>query len=318
MVKPFLIQPITDDSAIGGQIIDGSVAFNASLAKQHLRYTPSSDGNRYKFTISCWVKKSLPTGMAILGVWVSNSDRMVLRFFDDGRINFQYSHNATTKTKFKDVTAWYHVVVAVDTTLASAADRVKIYVNNVFQELSAQDFAQNQETRMLDNVAHYIGARVSGTDGNDPNSWFDGYMTQFYIIDNQQLLPTDFGYTESQTGTWRPKKYEGTFNTHSLYLPLDGSDKLGKDKSGNNNDWASYNIEATISLDKATGGFPVLNTNNSGTIAHPGVRPDPFGSNCILAIPFQFGLTHRRKQKVPIPTSKEKAVLNLNFLLVCS
>ena len=92
MVKPFLIQPITDDSAIGGQIIDGSVAFDASLAKQHLRYTPSSDGNRRKFTISCWVKKSLPTGMAILGVWVSNSDRMVLRFFDDGRINFQYSH----------------------------------------------------------------------------------------------------------------------------------------------------------------------------------------------------------------------------------
>jgi hypothetical protein len=291
MARPFLIQPITDDSAIGGQIIDGSVAFNASLAKQHLRYTPSSDGNRYKFTISCWVKRTLATtGSAIMGVWVNNSDRMVLRFFDDGRLNLQYTNNATTKGEYKDVTAWYHIVVAVDTTLASAADRVKIYVNSVFQELSAQDFAQNQETRMLDNVAHYIGARVSGTDGNSPESWFDGYMTQFYIIDNQQLSPTDFGYTESQTGTWRPKKYKGTFNTHSLYLPLDGSDKLGKDKSGNNNDWSSYNIEATISLDKATGGFPVLNTNNSGTIAHPGVRPDPFGSNCILAIPFQFGL----------------------------
>ena len=170
MARPFLIQPITDDSAIGGQIVDGSVSFDASLAKQHLRYTPSSDGNRRKFTISCWVKRTLATtGSAILGVWVSNSDRMVLRFFDDGRINFQYSNNATTKTKFKDVTAWYHIVAAVDTTLASAADRVKIYVNSVFQELSAQDWAQNQETRMLDNVAHYIGARVSGSDGNAPN-----------------------------------------------------------------------------------------------------------------------------------------------------
>ena len=291
MARPFLIQPITDDSAIGGQIVDGSVTFDASLAKQHLRYTPSSDGNRRKFTISCWVKRTLATtGSAIMGVWVSNSDRMVLRFFDDGRINFQYSNNATTKTKFKDVTAWYHIVAAVDTTLASAADRVKIYVNSVFQELSAQDWGQNLETRMLDNVAHYIGARVSGTDGNAPNSWFDGCMTQFYIIDNQQLLPTDFGYTEGQTGIWRPKKYDGTFNTHSLYLPLDGSDKLGKDQSGNNNDWSSYNVEATVTLDKATGGFPILNTNNSGTIAHPGLRNDPFGSNCILAIPFNFGL----------------------------
>ena len=291
MARPFLIQPITDDSAIGGQIVDGSVSFDASLAKQHLRYTPSSDGNRRKFTISCWVKRTLATtGSAIMGVWVSNSDRMVLRFFDDGRINFQYSNNATTKTKFKDVTAWYHIVAAVDTTLASAADRVKIYVNSVFQELSAQDWGQNLETRMLDNVAHYIGARVSGSDGNAPNSWFDGCMTQFYIIDNQQLLPTDFGYTEGQTGIWRPKKYDGTFNTHSLYLPLDGSDKLGKDQSGNNNDWSSYNVEATVTLDKATGGFPILNTNNSGTIAHPGLRNDPFGSNCILAIPFNFGL----------------------------
>lgn len=292
MARPFFTHPITDDSALGGQIIDGSVAFDASLAKQHLRYTPSSDGNRYKFTISCWVKRTLATtGSAILGVWVSNSDRMVLRFFDDGRLNFQYSNNATTKGKYKDVTAWYHIVAAVDTTIASpSADRVKIYANSVRQELSAQDWTQNQETRMLDNVAHYIGARVSGTDGNAPDSWFDGYMTQFYIIDNQQLLPTDFGYTDSQTGIWRPKKYEGTFNTHSLYLPLDGSDKLGKDKSGNGNDWASYNVEATVSLDKATGGFPILNTNNSGTIAHPGLRNDPFGSNCILAIPFNFGL----------------------------
>ena len=293
MARPFLTHPITDDSAIGGQIIDGSVTFDASLAKQHLRYTPSSDGNRYKFTISCWVKKGLPSDMAIMAVWVSNSDRMVLRF-NSNNINFQYatgsSANATTKTKFNDVTAWYHIVVAVDTTLAAQADRVKIYVNNVFQELASQGFTQNMETRMLDNVAHYIGARVSGSDGNDPNSWFDGCMTQFYIIDNQQLLPTDFGYTEGQTGIWRPKKYEGTFNTHSIYLPLDGSDKLGKDQSGNNNDWSSYNVEATVTLDKATGGFPILNTNNSGTIAHPGLRNDPFGSNCILAIPFNFGL----------------------------
>ena len=314
MARAFLTHPITDDSAIGGQIIDGSVSFDRSLAKQHLRYTPSSDGNRRKFTISCWVKRSLATaGSAIMGVWVSNSNRMVLRFFDDGRLNFQYSNNATTKAKYKDVTAWYHIVAAVDTTIASpSADRVKIYVNSVRQELSAQDWTQNQETIMLDNVAHYIGARVSGTDGNVPDSWFDGYMTQFYIIDNQQLLPSDFGYTEGQTGIWRPKKYEGTFNTHSFYLPLDGSGKLGKDQF-NNNDWASYNVEATISLDKATGGFPILNTNNSGTIAHPGLRNDPFGSYCVLAAPFSHngsGSVGADRSNELNPSSTTKTITN--------
>ena len=253
MARPFLIQPITDDSAIGGQIVDGSVTFDASLAKQHLRYTPSSDGNRRKFTISCWVKRTLATtGSAIMGVWVSNSDRMVLRFFDDGRINFQYSNNATTKTKFKDVTAWYHIVAAVDTTLASAADRVKIYVNNVFQELSAQDWGQNLETRMLDNVAHYIGARVSGTDGNSPDSWFDGCMTQFYIIDNQQLLPTDFGYTEGQTGIWRPKRYEGSYGTNGFHLDFSDNSStttLGIDKSPNGNDWSLNNFSVSAGID---------------------------------------------------------------------
>ena len=75
MARAFLTHPITDDSAIGGQIIDGSVSFDRSLAKQHLRYTPSSDGNRRKFTISCWVKRSLATaGSAIMGVWVSNGN----------------------------------------------------------------------------------------------------------------------------------------------------------------------------------------------------------------------------------------------------
>ena len=316
MARPFFTHPITDDSALGGQIIDGSVAFDASLAKQHLRYTPSSSGNRRKFTISCWVKRSLPTGSAIIGVWLNNSDRMTLRFYDDGRLNFQYTNNATTKGKYKDVTAWYHIVAAVDTTIASpSADRVKIYVNSVRQELSAQDWTQNQYTRMLDgdnNVAHYIGARVSGTDGNAPDSWFDGYMTQFYIIDNQQLLPSDFGYTDSQTGTWRPKKYKGTFNTHSLYLPLDGSGKLGKDQF-NNNDWTSYNVEATVSLDKATGGLPILNTNNSGTIAHPGLRNDPFGSYCVFAAPFSHngsGSVGADRSNELNPSSTTKTITN--------
>ena len=90
MARPFFTHPITDDSALGGQIIDGSVAFDASLAKQHLRYTPSSSGNRRKFTISCWVKRTLATtGSAIMGVWLNSSDRLVLRFFDDGRINLR-------------------------------------------------------------------------------------------------------------------------------------------------------------------------------------------------------------------------------------
>ena len=90
-------------------------------------------------------------------VYVNNSDRAVLRIFADGEINFQYSGaNATTNALLRDNKSWYHIVVAMDTTLASQADRVKIYVNGHLQSLSVQSFTQNLETRWtrIDGVSH--------------------------------------------------------------------------------------------------------------------------------------------------------------------
>ena len=280
---------ITDDSSIGGQVIDGSTRFN-QLYNQYLYYTPSSDGNRYKCTISLWCRRSKADyNSALAGVYVSNSDRAVLRFFSDGRINFQYSGaNATTNAYLRDYKSWYHIVVAMDTTLASQSDRVKIYVNGHLQTLSVQGFTQNLETRWTDNVRHLIGARVSGSSVDSPDSYYDGYIAQYYLIDNQQLAPTDFGFFDDLTGIWKPKKYTGTFNTHSYHLPLDGNSLLQHDASGNNNHWTPIRMQGyPLAKCGTTDCLPIMETNSGGTNALYKTREDPYAANLELAMPMQ-------------------------------
>ena len=91
------------------------------------------------------------------------------------------------------------------------------------------------------------------------------------MIDGQALTPSSFGYTDGLTGTWRPKKYEGTYGTNGFWLPFDGSSPIGNDQSGNGNNWSPRNI-ASGDLNIATGALPTLNTVAGGNVAAPRAR----------------------------------------------
>ena len=278
---------ISDDSALGGQLVSGSLRFR-SAENTVLRRTHTSVGNKRTFTFSCWCKRALMGSSHNFLISSSgNGEFFKFGFRDDNRfeINTTYSGSDSAQlistAKFRDRSAWYHIVIAFDTTQGTSTNRVKFYVNNtLITDYDTGTYpSQNDQSSVNDNVMHEVGNQRGTT------RYFDGYMTEVNMIDGQQLEPTAFGYTESQTGIWRPKKYTGTFGTNGVHLPVNGFTHVGKDMSGNGNNFISNGL-GTVPIDRATGAFPIMNTNSGATIPRPGFRPDPFASNLVLAATF--------------------------------
>jgi hypothetical protein len=170
--------------------------------------------------------------------------------FDTDQLRFYNDANSTADVKssavYRDASAWYHIVCAIDTTQATAANRVKLYVNGSQVTALATATYPNQNTDMYVNAAraHQIGSSIT------PSQFFDGYMTETYFIDGQALTPSSFGETDSATGVWKPKAYSGTYGTNGFYLKFaDNSNTtaatLGKDSSGNGNNWTPNNFSVT-------------------------------------------------------------------------
>ncbi len=219
-----------NDSASGAQVIDGSLRFNG--VNQHLTKTFSS-GNRRTFTLSYWIKEhgkgSSPTNNPHIlwsGTAVETRGGMVHRGTagtDSGRIYmFNQVSNTTdsavwTEGKFRDFGGWKHVVFRVDSTISSpSTNRVRIYINGVQQETEYKTTpSEDFQFQININQEHRIGRGI-------PDDYGNFSLSQYYFIDSQALEPSEFGYTDPLTNTWRPKKYTGTFTgTNTFYLPFD-------------------------------------------------------------------------------------------------
>ena len=260
-------------SAAGDYEIERSVRHN-SASTTYFDRTPSSTTNRTTFTFSCWVKwaypgtSATPTG-AIFGVWQDNTSRDVLRF-ESGNINLQcgqHSENATTTAFFRDPSAWYHIVCAVDSTQASSGDRVVIYVNGVSQALGTNTISQNRDFKINTDNIHIVGARWLS---DAYHIGFNGYIAEFHFIDGTKVAASSFGETHADTGQWIPKKYAGSYGTNGYYLKFadnsgTSATTLGKDSSGNGNNFTpnNYSVAANSDndsvIDTPTNNFCTLN-----------------------------------------------------------
>ena len=205
-------QVITEDRASGAQFIDSSLKFDSSKL-QYFTRTPTTAGNRGKWTWSCWCKRGEKigdaSGAALFAAYSSDADRDVIRYGGtatdtlDAQLRDGTNRGIYTTSKFRD-TRWYHNVVTYDSAVG-----VKIYVNGVEQpKTNASGGNATLQTQINNTVEQYIGARKSG--GNIEVGW-DGHMSQVYFIDGLIKGPEEFGYTDPLTNTWRPKKYEGDF-----------------------------------------------------------------------------------------------------------
>jgi hypothetical protein len=241
-------------NSASGYEITGSCDFNAS-DNDHMTNTPASNGNQRIWTFSAWVKVDAGAADRCIfhvGTWpaepwtlisVHDSDKILFRSYYSGN-DYLYLSNTT----FDEDGTWNHLVVAVDTTQGTDTNRVKIYKNGTqltsFQihDKVAEDYdtGANQS-----NLEHQLGEE------GGLGRYFDGVMSEVYMIDGEQLAPTAFA--ENDGGTWTAIEYTGDFGTAGFYLNFADSSDLGNDVSGNGEHFAEENI---VSGNQITSGLP--------------------------------------------------------------
>jgi len=251
------------NSASGGYEITNSLRFNQS-SSDYLNRTPASSGNRQIMTFSFWLKKtSLGDGTNYQTVFQINGYTYCK--FHETTNTFTFGDTAfdlETTQVFRDVSAWYHFVLAVDTTQATNTNRVKIYVNgSQVTALTATYPTQNTNLNWnTGSVAHQIGRHTSA------GQYLNGYLSEFNFIDGQALTPSSFGETDFDTGIWKPKAYTGSYGTNGFYLQFKNSASLGTDSSGNGNTFTVNNLTSIDqTTDTPTNNFATLNNLNKGT-----------------------------------------------------
>ena len=240
----------------GAYNIERSLRFRNS-ASAYLNRTPSSATNQQKWTWSGWIKPSLlnASSVGIFEAASNSSNRAVITIPTTQALQVYFASGGSTicnlvsTVVFRDPAAWYHFVIAVDTTQATDTNRVKIYVNGsqITSFSTATYPTQNFNTQINSTVSHVIGAATPYSVGY----YFDGYQTEINFIDGQALTPSSFGETDTITGVWKPKKYTGTYGTNGFYLQfntLTSTSTLGNDSSGNSNTWTVNNISLTAGV----------------------------------------------------------------------
>jgi hypothetical protein len=253
------------NGAVGGYSIDNSVRLNDNDSAGFSRTNQSSPTDAKIFTWSGWVKRGNVDTSSALFAGNSGSNYSNLYFRGSGSQNYirlvetsdtfsTYDTLIDTQMLFRDVSAYYHILLKYDSTNATANDRAIIYVNGVQVDLTISNSVNSNYTSPLNegSYSNYVG-RASG--GN----YMDGYMAEVHLIDGQALSPTDFGEFDEDSGIWKPIQYTGSYGTNGFYLDFENSGSLGADQSGNGNNFTPTNLAST---DQTTD----TPTNNFATI----------------------------------------------------
>jgi hypothetical protein len=238
--------------------------------------TPSSAGNRKKYTISFWFKRTLLSStVGEFDIFCNAQESSTtnytdsIRFQGDGdklQIAFKgtLSGNLITTRVFRDTSAWMHLVCAVDTTQTTAANRVKLYINGEQEtDFDTETYpAQDYQGGWCNNREHALG-RFTGASYTTIGNF---YMANFALVDGTQLAPTSFG--TSKNGVWIPDDLsELTWGTNGTWVRFESSSDLGNDSSGNNNDWTNNSVATHDQmLDSPTFG-------NEGSANFPTINP---------------------------------------------
>ncbi len=222
--------------------ISSSLRFDGS---SYLSFTPTSTGNVKTWTLSMWIKIDKPQAGMFFGANESSSLRFNLGLYRSDE-NFHvmkatgYAINVYSNAKFRDISAFYHFVIEVDTRENSYTTGIKTYVNN---NLLTYETTSSYSSANIDTLVNKINNTMYiGQDAN--NSFkFHGYMANIELVDGYKTGATvathdDFG--ELKNGVWIPKAYTGNYGTNGFRLSFSDATStttLGYDSSGNNNDW---------------------------------------------------------------------------------
>ena len=232
------------------------------MASTYLTKTLGTATNRKKFTISIWFKLgSSPVEQYFFSAGSSNNNSRI-GLNGSGYISINQANSGTKVAEFqsdallRDPASWYHLVVAYDTTLGTAADRQKVYLNGIQQTSfdTTNPPTDTEFTGFNNNIEHKIGTLYDNT------SYFNGLMANVEFVDGLQLTPAYFGSTDSNTGIWTPTATSAIsdYGTNGFKLLMDtttpGADTSGKGNtftaSGTptltqgspSNNWCTWNL----------------------------------------------------------------------------
>ena len=255
------------------------------MASTRIYRTAGTPTLNTKHTISLWFKRSR-VGFGdtfIMDGYQDANNRFKLAFDSSDRLELynthsgSYKYNVRTNRLFRDTAAFYHLLIRIDTTQASASDRVRVYVNGTEEESFNTYTDATQDD--ANNVVNESGATISIGDYQGGSNGFGGLMTHFHFVDGTSYGPDTFGETDTTSGIWKPKTAPSvTYGNNGFFLKFENSGNLDLDSSGNN---LSFTTSGTLTqnVDTPSNVFATLNdlqpnmvgvpTNGNLTYANP-------------------------------------------------
>jgi hypothetical protein len=270
-----------------GQVAAGGISRSIRLNapdSAYLSRTPASAGNRKTWTWAGWVKRAkLGTNQVLFSGSQDGSNTTRFQFTTSDTLQLVSGTGPSiiidlrTTQVFRDCSAWGHIVVSVDTTQVSGSGQIKIYYNGV------QITAFGTATYPTQNYDTWINSANTQQIGSELNSfgWLDAYLADVYLIDGQALTPSSFTETDATTAQLIPKAYTGSYGTNGFHLEFADNSAataaaLGKDTSGNGNNWTPNNLSVTA----GAGNDSLVDVPTNGSQTDTGVGGEVRGNYC--------------------------------------
>jgi hypothetical protein len=214
------------------------------MADSYLNKTFGTPTDTKKYTMSVWVKRSsLGVQQSIARSTNGNDDSHVFTFNSDDSLRWdEYGSSSTigtlkTNRKFRDTSAWYHVVLWYDSANGTAGDRMRMWINGVEETSFATDTNPSVNAASAFNKASQP-INIGRTSYSGGTNYFDGYLAHMAFVDGSNVAHTTFGETDSTSGIWKFKSPSGiTWGTNGFHLKFENSANLGLDSSSNASNW---------------------------------------------------------------------------------
>ena len=232
------------------------------MATTKLSRTIGTPTSGTTFTISAWVKGSMAEGRILTSI-NGNSSQTWVELQNSGAFRIanyvgSYNMQLITTRLFRDPSAWYHFVVAFDTTQGTDTNRVKLYVNGV-QETSFSTTTYPSQNLVL---KYGVSGQTFNVGAKDTDTYWNGLMSHVHFIDGTQYAASEFGETDSTTGEWKIKTSPSvTYGNNGFFILKDGNSVT--DQSGNSNNFTVAGGTLTNTEDCPDNVFATLNPLNA-------------------------------------------------------
>ena len=258
------------NSATGGYEIDNSCKFEDDN-DEYLYRTNASGTNRKTWTVSWWFKQTELGSVrsSYLEHWqggvYGEASRAGIDPYDrlwidvgggDGNTGTLFRSLSTAR--LRDTAAWYHVVIACDSTQSTEADRLKVWLNGV--EVTAWDQHQIPTLNFQSALQGTGGVQMKWGSYDSTYHGYSGYLAECNYVDGVTATQNDFGEFDDNSGIWKPKEYTGSYGTNGSYLDFEIASDLGANAKGNDTNFSLNNITAADqATDTPTNNFSTMN-----------------------------------------------------------